>query len=320
VTPVRTLLVTERLTGAAHALEQFGVSALPIVDASGRLTGVLERSDLLSSARLQHRPAEGEAPSWWWPDLCVSECMQTSVPICAPTQTLRQCAQRMLDRRLNRVYVLAGDDLVGVISTRELMRAVAREGLDTALRELAVGSAGAISAAAPLSAASARFLVRSGQPLVVLEGNCPVGIFAQQELRACLEADPECATRAFMDERVLALSADLPAHQAAAQAVAAGARYLILHDPPHGFRVLAGSSFAACVAGAAAPEALPGPALTLADAAFRAAPIAMPVRAPSAAAVPVSDTTEPDADRSRRGPSTAESSGVRPPEPGRNSD
>jgi len=312
VAPVKTLLHTERLTAAARALEELGVSGLPIVDGSGRLTGVLERSDLLRTARLRHQPAEGE-PRWWFPDLSVRECMQTAVPIGAPTQTLRQCAQRMLDRRLNRVYVLAGDELAGVISTRELTRAVARAGLATAIRELAVAIAEPISADAPLSLASARFLGGSGQPLVVLDAASAIGVFAQAELRACLEADAGLATRLFMDDRVLVLPGELPAHQAAEQAIAAGARYIIANDAPQGHRVLSGSSFAACVAGRAASETLPLPALTLADAGFRAMPIEMPDPVPAAASAVTSScaAAERRASEPQRGPQQNEPSDSR---------
>jgi len=311
VAPVQTLLHTERLTRAAQMMEQLGVSALPIVDASGRLAGVLERSDLMRAARLQHHPAQGE-PRWCWPDLHVRECMQTAVPISPPTQPLRQCAERMLDRGLSHVYVLAGDELAGVISTRELLRAVARAGLDTPLRLLAASVSEPVSAGAPLSLAGARLMAGSGQPLVVLDDATPVGIFGHAELRACLEADPQLATRLFMDDRVLALAAELPAQLAAEQAIAAGARYIIANDPGHGYRVLSGPSFAACVAGRAASETAPRVAVTLADAEFRAPPSELPDRAPSlASVVPSCNGAERRTEELRRGPSPSPPSGPR---------
>jgi CBS domain-containing protein len=295
VAPVQTLLHTERLARAAEVMDELGVSALPIVDGNGRLTGVLERSDLLRAGRLQHRSPQGE-PRWWWPDVSVSECMQTSVPVSAATQPLRLCAQRMLDRRLNRVYVLAGDDLAGVISTRELMRAVARAGLQTPLRELAAGIAETVSTMAPLSLTSARFLAGAGQPLVVQGVASPAGVFAQPELRACLEADPRLATYLFMDERVLAVPAWLPAQHAAEQAIAVGARYLLAQDPPHGYRVLSGASFAACVAGTGAPSPTQ---MTGANAEFHVAPSAARERTSS---FPGTVGSLPSAERRREEP------------------
>ncbi|HVZ36988.1 MAG TPA: CBS domain-containing protein, partial [Polyangiaceae bacterium] len=75
--PVHTLPATARLLTAARRMDELDVSALPVVD-GGRLLGMLDRADLIHHGRLRRRPVEGES-RWWWPDLSVLECMQTSV-------------------------------------------------------------------------------------------------------------------------------------------------------------------------------------------------------------------------------------------------
>src|SRR5688572_28811015 len=155
VAPVHVLSPDDRLASAAALLSELGISALPVVDARRRLIGVLERTDLLRVGRLLTRPAEG-APRFWWPDSRVAECMQTVVPVAPPERTLRQCAQRMLERGLHRVYVLADAELIGVLGTREVMRAVQRAELATPLTALAAQPAERIAAEAPLSAACAQ--------------------------------------------------------------------------------------------------------------------------------------------------------------------
>src|SRR3954468_22143917 len=75
--PVRTLRDSTPLARAAQTFEELGVSALPVVDHNGLLIGVLERADLLRAGRLRPRAAGGEA-RWWWPEVPVEECMQTS--------------------------------------------------------------------------------------------------------------------------------------------------------------------------------------------------------------------------------------------------
>jgi CBS domain-containing protein len=252
VAPVSSLLQTERLRRAAEMFEERGVSALPVLDGSGRLAGVLERADLLRVGRLRPRPAQGEA-DWWWPDVSVAECMQTAVAVAPLTQPLRECAQRMLDRELHRVYVLVDNQLAGVVSTRELMLAVARAEIETPIEQLAVGLAEAIDALVPLSVASARFSASPGEPLVVVAGDAPIGVFAQPELRASLEADPTQPTRPYVDDRVISLPAHLAAHLAARRAIAARARYIIATDASGSYRVLSGLSFAGCVCGRRLP-------------------------------------------------------------------
>jgi CBS domain-containing protein len=295
VAPVSTVLQTERLRRAAELLDEWGVSALPVLDGNGRLTGVLERADLLRVGRLRPRPVEGE-DRWWWPDVSVAECMQSSLAVAPLTQPFRECAQRMLDRGLHRVYVLADNQLAGVISTRELMLAVARAELEMPIEQLALGQAETIDALAPLSVASARFAAGSGEPLVVLAGDAPIGVFAQPEFRACLEADPAQATRPYSDERVISLPAHLAAHSAAREAIAARARYIIADDGSRGYRVISGLSFAGCVCGHRPSErrgalgaVLPAPAVSVAEPAFRSeAPEAPPrgLSVPRVIAVP----------------------------------
>jgi CBS domain-containing protein len=273
VAPVQTLLLHQSVAQGARLLDELDVSALPVVDGSGRLTGLLERSDLLRVGRLLSRAAEDE-PRWSWPDLRISECMQTSVQVAPPRQTLRQCARRMLDRRLHRVYVLDEDRLAGVLSTRELMLAVASAGLDTSIGQLATGMAESIDARAPVSVASAQFAAGAGRPLVVLDGGIAVGVFALPELRAALEAEAGQETRLYMDRRVLSRPGACTAETAAREAAAARARYIIATDML-GHRVLSGLTFAACICGGSAafdgetpPTMLPSPTASRTDAGF----------------------------------------------------
>jgi CBS domain-containing protein len=272
VAPVQTLLLHQSVAEAAHLLDELDVSALPVVDGSGRLTGVLERSDLLRVGRLQSRAAEGE-PRWSWPDLRVSECMQNSVQVASPNQPLRDCARRMLDRRLHRVYVLDEDRLAGVISTRELMLAVAGARLDTPIGQLTSGWAESIDTRSPVTMASARLAAGSGRPLVVLDGDIAVGVFAMSELRAALEAEADQETGLYMDHRVLPRPCAWTTQSAAREAAAARARYIIATDTS-GYRVLSGLSFAASICGSAAfdvetpPPVLPPPTASRTDTAF----------------------------------------------------
>lgn len=272
VAPVQTLLVHERLAQAARLLDELDVSALPVVDGSGRLAGVLERSDLLRVGRLRWRPAEGE-PRWSWPDLQISECMQTSVQVAAPSQPLRDCARRMLDRRLHRVYVLEEDRLAGVISTRELMLAVAGARFDTPIGQLAAGLSESVDARSPVSLASAQLAAGAGRPLVVVDGASVVGVFALAELRAALEADAEQETHLYMDPHVLCRPYACTTESVAREAATARARYIISTDTT-GYRVLSGLSFAACICGGSAefdegtPATLLPPAVSRTDAVF----------------------------------------------------
>jgi CBS domain-containing protein len=254
--PVHTLRNTTTLTRAAQALDELGISALPIVDHNGHMLGVLERADLLRAGRIRHRPIHGES-HFWWPDAPVEECMQTSVPVMAPSQSLRLCARRMLERGLHRVYVVADWALDGVVSTREMLTAVVRAELETSLTELGVNLAGTCLVTAPVSVARARFLENPAQEPLVLHdpSGAPVGVFARTELQACLEADGEQTTEHFMDRRFVTLPVSVSVQHAAREALGNGARYVIAREGPASYRVLSGLTFAGCVFGGPTPSA-----------------------------------------------------------------
>lgn len=255
VAPLHVLSPSERLASAASKLSELGISALPVVDSRRHLTGVLERTDLLRVGRLRARPEPGEG-RFWWPDLSVAECMQTTVPVAPPERTLRECAQRMLERGLHRVYVLADDELLGVVSTRELMRAVQRARLASPIAELAAQPAELIAAHEPLALGRARLAASPEQALLVLAGQVPVGVFARAELRACLEVDPAQPLAPYADDSLLVLEAEEGAARAAERALAARVRYIVTRDGSGCHRIVSGLSFASYICGSTrAPRA-----------------------------------------------------------------
>lgn len=252
VAPVHVLAPGERLARAAHKLAELGLSALPVTDSRRRLIGVLERTDLLRVGRLRPRPEPGEG-RFWWPDLSVAECMQTTVPVAPPERTLQQCARRMLERGLHRVYVLSDAELIGVLSTRELMRAVQQAELATPLTALPARPAQLVAADEPLSAACARLAASPEQALVVLAEGAPAGIFGRAELRACLEVDPAQPVGPYADDSLLVLDAEESAARAAERALEARVRYLVTRDRAGHHRVLSGLSFASGICGGSLP-------------------------------------------------------------------
>jgi len=249
VAPVHSIRDTARLAEAARALDDLNVSALPVVDGGVRLTGVLDRLDLIRVGRLRKEPKDGE-PRLWLPALTVAECMQTAVPVASRTQSLSDCARRMLDRGIHRIYVVTDRELEGVISTREMLAAVARAKTALPLGAMALDVAACIVATEPVSVASARLVANAGRSLVVVnEAAIPVGVFSRKELQASLEADATETTRLWMDDQVVVLPASMPACVAAERALASGARYLIAREGADSYRIISELAFAGCVCG-----------------------------------------------------------------------
>jgi CBS domain-containing protein len=262
LTAVRTIRDTARLSAAARMLEELGVSALPVQDSSSRLTGVLEGTDLKRASRFNGRGPDG-SPRWSVPDGFVAEWMRTVVPIVSRGQSLRECARRMVERGVRHLYVVDDRELCGLLGTREVMSALARARVDVPLSEL-VRPAATVAAATPTSAASAELATGKDRPLVVLDGDTPVGVFGRSEMLAGLDASPNEATEHWMDRAVLVLPAATPVHVAAEKALAANARYVIAQSAVAGassvFHVITTLAFAACIAGERASAIPPAPA------------------------------------------------------------
>jgi CBS domain-containing protein len=310
LTAVRTIRDTARLSAAARLFEELGVSALPVQDASSRLTGVLESTDLKRASRFLGRSPDGSA-RWSAPDGFVAEWMRTVIPIVSRGQPLRECARRMVERGVRHLYVVDDRELCGLLGTREVMTALVRLGLDTPLSDL-VRPAGAVAASMPTSEASAELASCKERPLVVLDAGAPVGVFGRAEMLAGLEASSAEPTELWMDRAVLVLPGTTPVHLAAEKALAANARYVIAQSTGAPvFHVITSLAFAACIAGERASAIPPAPPAEppLAGVAPHASALPAPPGdderprpfsvGPAAAAAPAPTPSDRDASRDR---------------------
>jgi len=86
---------------------------LPVVDADGKVVGILTQRDLQLAAR--HFREAG---------VDVSDVMHTPVVTISPDEPLYSAAERMIEGRLGGLPVVEGDRIVGVVTERDLLRAL----------------------------------------------------------------------------------------------------------------------------------------------------------------------------------------------------
>jgi CBS domain-containing protein len=115
----------------AHGRETRRQRLYPVVDTSGRLTGVVTRSDLEDATTGMALPIPGEeeqAPAGAaLPRL--ADVMKTSPVLCYADETLRLVAYRMAESGLTRLPVVDRESprtVVGLISLRDLLKARTR--------------------------------------------------------------------------------------------------------------------------------------------------------------------------------------------------
>lgn len=119
-----------------------GISAVPVVDASGVLLGIVSEGDLVRRADV----GRDEGRSWWLqvlaegeelaPDFVayvrsgarrVHDLMTREVVTVDEATPLPEVARLLEEHRIKRVPVLRGGELVGIVSRADLLRALAHE-------------------------------------------------------------------------------------------------------------------------------------------------------------------------------------------------
>jgi CBS domain-containing protein len=137
-TGVHTLRPDATLQQAAELLATHHISGAPVVDAAGRVVGMLTEADLID----QHR-REAAVPRTALfgliliPEtvtleayrrgmqLQVQQVMSKNVVAAEEETTLHELADRMMSHKINRVPVLRDGRLVGIVSRGDVVRALA---------------------------------------------------------------------------------------------------------------------------------------------------------------------------------------------------
>lgn len=115
----------------ARLLDEHSVSAVPVLDADGRLVGIVSEADLLPKeyrdrpgrlARLMHRhelvKAEGDV---------AGDLMSSPAVTIGPDSSLADAAKLMMHERVKRLPVVSDSgDLIGIVSRADLVEAFLR--------------------------------------------------------------------------------------------------------------------------------------------------------------------------------------------------
>jgi CBS domain-containing protein len=138
-------LVTAQIDDPLSTLERIfadeRVSGVPVLDGDERLVGILSMADLVRRyAENQDLPDDDAYPRYG-DDLddtelvafdreqqdepCAGDLMSTDVAAVTPDTPLRSVARVLVERRIHRVLVVGKAGVVGLVSTLDLLRAVA---------------------------------------------------------------------------------------------------------------------------------------------------------------------------------------------------
>jgi CBS domain-containing protein len=140
------------LRDVAALLVEKGVSGLPVCDEQRRVVGVVSEGDILFKEQGE-QPRSG-GPLAWLVDATsydsavkaqartAGETMSAPAVTIGPDRTVAEAARMMLEQGVNRLPVVKGDQLVGIVTRADLVRAfsrpdteIAREIIDDVMRK-----------------------------------------------------------------------------------------------------------------------------------------------------------------------------------------
>jgi predicted transcriptional regulator len=119
---VNTIRSEATVAEAVVALADAHISGMPVTDGAGRVIGVLSTSDVLTA---EAETDDGIARQSLWERTPVRDLMTPRPFTIAPEEDVREAARQMLYADVHRLFVAEGDQVVGIISTTDIVRAVA---------------------------------------------------------------------------------------------------------------------------------------------------------------------------------------------------
>lgn len=241
--PVHTVRDDARLEDADVLLREHHVSGLAVVDASGAPIGVISRTDLLRAGRMRKlNGARKRVLSL--PGARVRQHMQTRVETVRPNAPLADAARRMVKHHVHRIYITEETRLLGVVTTHDLLGAVAASRTLTPMADLMTSQLVTVKPDDPVTFAVDKLGEAGVSGLVVADREWPVGLFGQVEALEARDASPQEPVETWMSSLVVCLPMWMPAYRAASQALATGSRRLLAVDSMRARGIVTGTDFA----------------------------------------------------------------------------
>jgi CIC family chloride channel protein len=119
---VKTVGSDATLADAIVSLADGHISGMPVVDGAGKVIGVLSTTDVLTA---EAEAGDPTARQTLLENTSVQDIMTPRPFTVAPSEDVREAARQMLYAEVHRLFVAEGDKVVGIISTTDIVRAVA---------------------------------------------------------------------------------------------------------------------------------------------------------------------------------------------------
>lgn len=234
----------------ARTMSERGISGVPVVE-DGRLAGVVTRTDLIQLGAMQHGRRSTDS-MLALPQRCAGEVMTRQPRVLAPDASLRDAGRLMSEHGVHRLFIIEGERIAGVISTRELAAAVRDARIAAPLSSVMTGLILSVDVHAPLSDAIDLLARVSVSGLIVTDEGLPVGMFTQLDALASRDLPRTTPVEATYDAAVICLPAQTKLHRAAAHAAQLDVRRVVVCRGREAVGVIGGLDFARVASGSPA--------------------------------------------------------------------
>lgn len=117
-TPVAAVPSSMLLNDLGEFFVAEGVSGAPVRSEAGEIVGIVSQSDLIQARRLQGQARLGELLA---PGPRVMDVMNNRVFCVSPDASITKVAELMIEEQIHRVLVGSVEEVVGIISSHDLL-------------------------------------------------------------------------------------------------------------------------------------------------------------------------------------------------------
>ncbi len=231
----------------ARAMQGRRISAIPIVDESNALVGVVSRTDLIHLG-VQNRATRTTSSAMALPRRRARDVMTPTPQTVPVSATVRAAATAMVERGIHRVFATRGPRLAGVVSCVDIAAVVRDAEVDLELSAIMTSPIVSIEASAPLGHAVEVLERLHVTGLVVTDGVRPIGVFTQLDALACRDLPRNTPIDTVHDAAVVCLPATTKLYRAADHVVQPDVQRVIVCKDREAIGIVTGLDFARYVA------------------------------------------------------------------------
>jgi acetoin utilization protein AcuB len=117
-----TILETASIDDGLHLMRERKVRRLPVLDAAGKMVGIVSDKDLLHAAPSPATSLSVHELHYLLAKLTINKVMSSPVISVGPDTPLEEAARVMADNKIGGLPVLEGDQLVGIITETDVFK------------------------------------------------------------------------------------------------------------------------------------------------------------------------------------------------------